>query len=232
MARNMSPRERHAVSSHPAAAPAEAFGADAMRALLPRRVARTAGGAAAAVRQCRHSAAPMSWRASGLHLHSAARCPGRCRAAPQRQLRRARARALPPAAAAPAPGAAAAAAHAPAAAFARALGERGGAAAAADAPCSGGARRGQRAATAEPGRRASHAALRRSRARALTSPATPAQLGALGAVLGDALLVRVWSPEEPERHWRFLCVASVASDQPSAACAPLPRRARAARGPR
>jgi hypothetical protein len=39
MARNMSPRERLAVSSHPAA-PAAAFGADAMRALLPRRVAR------------------------------------------------------------------------------------------------------------------------------------------------------------------------------------------------
>ena len=47
-----------------------------------------------------------------------------------------------------------------------------------------------------------------------------AQLGALGATLGDALLVRVWSPEAPERSWRFLCVASVTSDQPSAACAP------------
>jgi hypothetical protein len=43
------------------------------------------------------------------------------------------------------------------------------------------------------------------------------QLGALGAALGDALVVRVWAAEAPEHSWRFLCVASVHSDQPAAA---------------
>jgi hypothetical protein len=50
------------------------------------------------------------------------------------------------------------------------------------------------------------------------APSPCLQLAALGASLGDALCVRVWLPGEAlAAEWRFLCVASVHSDQPAAA---------------